>query len=217
MATKHHPYPFPKHPRPTPYEIFHLPTGASSAEIKSRYYDLVRYHHPDSSHARLYTPCPNERNNRFQTILSAYDFLQNPSATGATRGHFGHGSGFDPYMAEINRRRRTSQNAEYMRQRRQAMDAKEREREQEKWNRTAGGPRERVMMALGVFALLGGLYPSFFLFPFRLEKTHRDAASNLTRARNDAQEIGHMRREELRKRVRDIKAAKEVKQRSLED
>lgn len=29
-------YPFPKAPRPTPLEIFHLPIGASSADVKSR-------------------------------------------------------------------------------------------------------------------------------------------------------------------------------------
>ncbi|KAF8329366.1 uncharacterized protein EI90DRAFT_3062388 [Cantharellus anzutake] len=28
--------PFPTHPRPTPHQIFHLPHGATAAEIKSR-------------------------------------------------------------------------------------------------------------------------------------------------------------------------------------
>jgi len=30
------PYPYPKHNRPTPYQIFHLQSGATQAEIKSR-------------------------------------------------------------------------------------------------------------------------------------------------------------------------------------
>ncbi|KAJ3573834.1 hypothetical protein NP233_g2175 [Leucocoprinus birnbaumii] len=210
--TKHHQYPFPKSSKPTPYEIFHLPISASRTDIKSRYYDLVRYHHPDSPHARIHTPCPNERNTRFQSILSAYDTLQNPAARANSKawGYYGSGSGFDPYVAEINRRRQTSQNAEYMRSRRQAMNDDERHCEEEEWQKSEGGTRERVMVGLGVFALLGGLYPSFFLYPFHLDRAHEDAVSNLTRARNDAQEIGHVRREEVRKRVREIKAAATV-------
>lgn len=65
------------------------------------------------------------------------------------------------------------------------------------------------MMALGVVAVIGGLYPSFVLFPFRREQAHQDAVVNLTQARSDAQEVGHLRREEVRKRVKDIKAARE--------
>jgi len=125
--------------------------------------------------------------------------LQNPSRrTNAT-------GGFDPYMAEIHRRRRTSQNAQYLKQRRQAMKDEQRQHERDEWAKSAGGPRERLMVGLGVIALLGGLYPSFFLFPFRLERTHRDALANLTKARNDAQEIGHLRRGEVRKRVQNMK------------
>lgn len=86
------------------------------------------------------------------------------------------------------------------------MDEKERHREQEEWAKSAGGPKERIMIGLGVFALLGGLYPSFFLYPFQLDRMHQDAVANLTKARNDAQEIGHLRREEVKKRVREMKA-----------
>ena len=106
-------------------------------------------------------------------------------------------------MAEIHRRRRTSQNAEHLKQRRQTMKDEQRHCEREE---SAGGPGQRVMVGLGAIVLLGGLYPSFFLFPFRLERTHRDATANLTKARNDAQEVGHLRREEIRKRVQDMKA-----------
>ncbi len=68
------------------------------------------------------------------------------------------------------------------------------------------------MMAFGVVAVIGGLYPSFILFPLRREQAHQDAAVNLTQARNDAQEVGHLKREEVRRRVKDIKAAKEQEQ-----
>ena len=38
------PYPFPKTPDPTPYQIFHLPSGASESDIKRRcmFYSVIR-------------------------------------------------------------------------------------------------------------------------------------------------------------------------------
>ncbi|KAL1661189.1 hypothetical protein GGF50DRAFT_61643 [Schizophyllum commune] len=57
-------YPFPTNPRPTPHQIFHLPVTATQKEIKARYYDLVRLHHPDSHNCRHMTPA--ERHRRFQ-------------------------------------------------------------------------------------------------------------------------------------------------------
>lgn len=112
-------------------------------------------------------------------------------------------------MAEIHRRRRTSQYSEYTKRRKQEFDSEEREREEEEFERAARGPRERLMLAFGIAALVGGLYPSLFLFPFHMEKTHQAAVTNLAKARNDAKEIGHVRREEVRRRVKDIKAARE--------
>lgn len=97
------------------------------------------------------------------------------------------------------------------------MEDEEREREREEWSKTAGSPRERMMLAFGVVVLLGGLYPSLFLFPFRMEQMHQAAVVNLTRARDDAKEVGHVRREEVRRRVRDIKAAKEVERRQCDE
>lgn len=41
------PYPLPSAGRATPYDIFHIGTHASAAEIKARYYDLVKIYHPD--------------------------------------------------------------------------------------------------------------------------------------------------------------------------
>ncbi|KAF9445701.1 hypothetical protein P691DRAFT_734540 [Macrolepiota fuliginosa MF-IS2] len=198
-------FPFPNHPRPTPHEIFHLPTNASPSDIKSRYYDLVRHHHPDSPHARTHTPCPAARHTRFQSILSAYNTLRFPPSTRRGPGtYYGHGPGFDPYMAELDRRRRTFYTAE---RRKQAMENEERTREQGDGGGGVYGLREHMMLAFGVVALIGGLYPSIFVFPFALEKAHKDAAGNLMRARSDAREVGHVRREEVRRRVKDIKAS----------
>lgn len=41
------PYPLPTTSTASPYDVFHLPRNASRAEIKSRYYDLVKIYHPD--------------------------------------------------------------------------------------------------------------------------------------------------------------------------
>ncbi|KAH9930199.1 uncharacterized protein B0H18DRAFT_849909, partial [Fomitopsis serialis] len=69
-----HSFPFPTHAQPTPHQIFHLPVGASQQDIKARYYDLVRVHHPDSPFSR---DVPSqERHVRFQTITKAYDILR---------------------------------------------------------------------------------------------------------------------------------------------
>lgn len=46
------PFPLPASARATPYEIFHLPPNSTAAEIKSRYYDLVKIYHPDRAMAR---------------------------------------------------------------------------------------------------------------------------------------------------------------------
>ncbi|KAI5895852.1 uncharacterized protein SCHCODRAFT_02495038 [Schizophyllum commune H4-8] len=88
-------YPFPTNPRPTPHQIFHLPVTASQKEIKARYYDLVRLHHPDSHNCRHMTPA--ERHRRFQAITNAYDILRGKKAPEGP---------FDPFAAELARRKR---------------------------------------------------------------------------------------------------------------
>ncbi|EGO22532.1 hypothetical protein SERLADRAFT_395912, partial [Serpula lacrymans var. lacrymans S7.9] len=75
-------FPFPAHARPTPHQIFHLPLGASEADIKSRYYDLVRTHHPDSTFCRDLSP--SERHSRFQAITAAYDSLRGKARSGTS-------------------------------------------------------------------------------------------------------------------------------------
>jgi len=66
---------YPSSTRPTPHEIFHLPRTASQEEIKDRYYELVRLHHPDSPACRHE---PDQlRQERFKSITKAYDVLKN--------------------------------------------------------------------------------------------------------------------------------------------
>lgn len=67
-ATKH--LPWPATPFPTPYEIFHVQQSASQADIKRRYYELVKIYHPD----RISNPTALE-NERFHKIVAANDLL----------------------------------------------------------------------------------------------------------------------------------------------
>lgn len=205
-------FPFPINPRPSPHQIFHLSRGASQSDIKARYYDLVRCHHPDSQHARSLPPA--EAHARFQAINSAYDFLRGRASShlpgGTTWGPNARAEpNFDPYLHELARRRR----AYYASQGRasgpgsgwsEGFGAPKEERNSQ-WS--DDGWQERMLVWFGLVALIGGLYPGLFLFPFHMEQTHRAAVANLTQARNDAREFGEERRDEMRKRVRDMKSS----------
>ncbi|KAF8689053.1 Caspase domain, partial [Rhizoctonia solani] len=96
-TSSNQPYPFPTHTKsPTPFEIFHLPPSASSSDIKSRYYELVRSHHPDCIACRsLPRTVAHER---FQAITHAYEVL-----TGKRKA--GRGAATTAEAAEIARRR----------------------------------------------------------------------------------------------------------------
>ncbi|KAN0061124.1 hypothetical protein ACQY0O_006859 [Thecaphora frezii] len=71
---------YPSHLRsPTPYDIFHLPRTTSPAQIKARYYDLVRTLHPD----RVIRPGTSEQQRQkatseFKLVLQAYHLLKDP-------------------------------------------------------------------------------------------------------------------------------------------
>ena len=100
-------FPYPLHPRPTPYQIFHLPRGASQKQVKDRCecleagicslvcqilmfssvvfsedYELVRVHHPDSPNSRASDLPKRIRDERFSSIKDAHDIL-----TGKRPGH----------------------------------------------------------------------------------------------------------------------------------
>jgi len=114
-------FPYPSHPNPTAHQIFHLATGASQKEIKSRCehlfiffafsapicvdYELVRLHHPDSTDGRRLPP--SVAHARFRNIKASYDYLRghtlspHPNARQTSKAE-----NFDPYQQELARRRR---------------------------------------------------------------------------------------------------------------
>ncbi|KAI0035892.1 hypothetical protein K488DRAFT_24049, partial [Vararia minispora EC-137] len=75
-------YPFPKHANPTPFQLFHLPSSATQADIKARYFELVRVYHPDSPLTRFLPP--ETVQSQFQAISRAYEVLRGkrPDDTG---------------------------------------------------------------------------------------------------------------------------------------
>ncbi|CAG8454579.1 9252_t:CDS:1 [Paraglomus occultum] len=60
-------------PNPTPFDVLGLSHNASAAEMKERYYELVKQYHPDkvghNSPAAL---------DRFRNVVKAYELLSNP-------------------------------------------------------------------------------------------------------------------------------------------
>jgi len=76
-------FPFPTNPNPTPHQIFHLPRNAPQAEVKARYFDLVRIYHPDKADQSIPSAVAHAR---FQAITAAYNALgANPLSFGQDR------------------------------------------------------------------------------------------------------------------------------------
>ncbi|KDQ61975.1 hypothetical protein JAAARDRAFT_31462 [Jaapia argillacea MUCL 33604] len=224
----HVPYPFPTHPNPTPHQIFHLPVGASQSDIKSRYYDLVRIHHPDSPTCRSLLPSPTARHERFQKLTSAYEHLRFPTAHSSRIGRYDsarHGYG---YEEEIERRRRH----QWARERNRSSGAWSgahhyrgwQEQQGRGWGAGLGGAeaygewnatgddrwKDRVIVAVGLLSLVLGLAPTLFLNPYSyVDQRHLAAAANLAQARKEAREYGMERRKEIKKRVSDYRRLRE--------
>ncbi|KAG5717208.1 hypothetical protein E4T56_gene15331 [Termitomyces sp. T112] len=198
LSSSGHHLPYPTNAKPTPHQIFLLSPGASQEEIKNRYYELVRHHHPDSAHCQALTP--SERHARFQSITAAYDILRGKAtATGI--------SPQDPYMAEILRRKRFNE----AHLRRRGHHARP---EQSLYEASADDRmKDRVLLAVGVITLILGLFPGIFMLPTHSEKQHRSAVSNLRQARTEARELGEERRNEVRKLARDIRRQSECNNR----
>ncbi|KAF6743361.1 hypothetical protein DFP72DRAFT_1080134 [Ephemerocybe angulata] len=196
---------YPTHANPTAHEIFHLPRAASQSQIKSRYYELVRLHHPDSHHSRAHLS-PDQAQSQFASITAAYDYLRGVSSShlpNAKRYGYEPGqSNFDPYLHELARRRRAQQASQAHRGQSGSSGSQD-------WGSWGGAGKERTVLALGVAALVLGLYPSFVLFPFQLKKTHNSAAKNLAQARKGAREMGEERRDGIRKRVQSMQQEKQ--------
>ncbi|KIP07229.1 hypothetical protein PHLGIDRAFT_427093 [Phlebiopsis gigantea 11061_1 CR5-6] len=180
-STSSHSFPFPSHSYPTPWQIFHLSPGASQKDIKARYYELVRVHHPDSAQCR--NLAPEVRHARFQSISHAYDALRGRRSPEAAAS--------DPFRQELERRRRQRHfdTAAHPRRDFEAQGADDR------W-------KDRLIIAVGLVSLAVGLGPAL-IFGGPSDQQHRSAAANLAQARAEAREFGEQRRLEIKRRVRE--------------
>ncbi|TBU24317.1 hypothetical protein BD311DRAFT_766718 [Dichomitus squalens] len=205
-STSAGPYPFPAHAHPTPHQIFHLPLGASQKEIKARYYDLVRVHHPDAPCVRDLSPAI--RRSRFQAITAAYDILR-----GKKSGSFG-GTG-DIYRDELLRRKRAW--AAHEQSRRRSGPLWE-ETPARGWTASADDRwKDRVILFVGILALGAGLGPALIWPSYTAsQQAHLSASRNLAQARKEAREFGEERRKEINRRVQEYKE-KQAKERPPEE
>ncbi|TFK83614.1 hypothetical protein K466DRAFT_554769 [Polyporus arcularius HHB13444] len=195
-STSSTPYPFPSHAHPTAHQIFHLPIGASQQDVKARYYELVRVHHPDSSHGRDLSPLV--RRHRFQAITAAYDVLRGRKSAASMNGPG------DIYRQEIERRRRA-----------QAAYAASRMRSEHAYQHPSGAQwsasaddrwKDRIILFVGLMALGAGLGPALVWPSYTASyQAHLTASQNLAAARREAREHGEERRREISKRVKEYK------------
>ncbi|EJD41701.1 hypothetical protein AURDEDRAFT_153089 [Auricularia subglabra TFB-10046 SS5] len=195
-------YPWPKGRRPSAHQIFHFGDGArpSQAEIKARYYELVRVHHPDTSAL----PAAQARA-RFQALADAYEHLRHPS-----RHRWDDLVRQRPLTpaeeAELARRR------EYHRAKRAADPSGGRDRE------PAPSPRPEIVWGEGLVISLGTLLFLAFAFPYGILRHNTALAADLQAGRHELarkaledaeekrRENGRARREEVRKMLDTMRA-----------
>lgn len=78
-----------------PYEILGLNPGASEAEIKKAYRELVKKYHPDKYQGN---PLADLAEEKLREVNEAYDTLTNSMTAGAgTSGYGNSGSGYGSY------------------------------------------------------------------------------------------------------------------------
>ncbi|KAJ7654621.1 hypothetical protein DFH06DRAFT_1202901 [Mycena polygramma] len=158
-------YAFPRHPQPTPHEIFHLPRGTSQEDIKKRYIELVKQHHPDSQFSRALPPA--ERHRRFQMISSAYDTLR--------------------FKKVIIERDRATWEEIARRKHAYSRHSRRAEYEYAEWKNPRVDDRwtDRVILAFGFVALVSGLIP-VVLYPRQPIDRLPSSAFHLSEARREA-------------------------------
>ncbi|KAI0764751.1 hypothetical protein C8Q74DRAFT_1283706 [Fomes fomentarius] len=196
-STSAGPYPFPAHSRPTPHQIFHLPIGASQKEIKARYYELVRVHHPDAPNG--YNLSPEVRRSRFQAITAAYDTLRGKWSGGSSN------SADDIYRQELDRRRRAR--AAYEASLGRGTFSYE-QTPGKTWEASADDRwKDRIILFIGIMALGAGLGPMLVWPSYQAShQAHLSASRNLAAARREAREYGEERRRAISERVKEFKA-----------
>ena len=77
-----------------PYEVLGVKPGASEAEIKAAYKELVKKYHPDKY---VDNPLADLAEEKMQEINEAYDFLMKKGSTGAGAGFGGQSYGQQSY------------------------------------------------------------------------------------------------------------------------
>jgi len=193
-----------------PYQIFHLPVGASQKQVKARYYELVRVHHPDSTQSRTSHIPKRIQDERFGTIKDAYDVL-----TGKNPGHPSRWSSPDSgkdweFRSELERRRhrRTSWGPQ--------AHAYSQSHYGHQYAPPNNGPmtpedrrRDNILICVAFASAIISLLPAFIWSPVEYERRHEQASENLARARQEARELGTQRREEIRERVREFRLLEE--------
>ncbi|KAF8521574.1 hypothetical protein BU17DRAFT_45694 [Hysterangium stoloniferum] len=180
-SANHGEFPFPCNSNPSAHEIFHLPRGASQSQIKARYYQLVRIHHPDCITAR-HLP-PSISHSRFQAISDAYASLSGKKPSTKTW------SDDKAYNDEVLRRKRAQWRAsagsdEFGYPRPAAWEARQKAR----WD-------QGVLIFIVTFALTASILPISLLSPFANRYSRHDrAAKNLSDARREARDVAEVRR-----------------------
>lgn len=211
-------FPWPTSPHATPYEIFHLTPSCTTAEVKRRYYELVKLYHPDkAAHAADATAPASTTsgsaasvaadNERFHKIVAANDLLTDRarraafdrhgvgwaySGPGAQKMCAGHryGSRFDAYNTDTPRWARRTTHADTA-----------------QWDnfydRRPAAPGERVFTSnanfMGMVAFLcavGAVFQAFRLgkasaeINGRADRHHFEAARDLAESRRLARDLG---------------------------
>ncbi|KAJ6471867.1 hypothetical protein C8R45DRAFT_874693 [Mycena sanguinolenta] len=164
-------YAFPRHSQPTPHEVFHLSRGASQADIKRRYIELVKLHHPDSQSCRDVPP--PERHRRFQMVSSAYDALRLNKDLFPDRDR--------TLREEIDRRKRAQ--AYYKRHSRRA------QYEYAEWknpNPVDARWTDRIILTFGFVALVAGLIPVVLYPRHPVDRLQSSSAFPISEARREA-------------------------------
>ncbi|KAF7966303.1 hypothetical protein HWV62_39197 [Athelia sp. TMB] len=180
------PFPYPAHPNPKPHEIFHLPDKASQPEIKARYIDLVRAHHPDSAQCR-HVPA-HERHARFQAVAAAYDHLRGRGghSDSAFRAHAGDKAAYEDMLRRRAGRAYTAPNND------------------------ASASLELLPIVIALSLAAGGVLS---IMTRDRGLGPESPAYHLAEARREAQEHGQERRRAIRREARKYQLAKDEQER----
>ncbi|KAJ1307275.1 hypothetical protein OPQ81_001386 [Rhizoctonia solani] len=205
-------YPFPTHTkRPTPFEIFHLPPSASPSDIKARYYELVRSHHPDCIACRSIPRAVAHE--RFQAITHAYEVLTGKRKTG-------RGPATTAEAAELARRRAAYRAAyatgrPYTGRRNEwgGFEYPDSAAYRERYHKGDVTGNQAFFVAVSVMTIVVALLQVTHISPLlaskppssvsAVDRRHEEARLALEEARNKGQIYGDERREGIRKWVRE--------------